>query len=51
VYKQRNQLERFFLRFKGFRGICTRYDKLDRMFRAFIYPACICITLRNVNTP
>ncbi|MDR2742218.1 MAG: transposase [Treponema sp.] len=51
LYKRRNELERVFRRLKGFRGICTRSDKLDRMLRAFIYPVCICITLRNVNTP
>jgi hypothetical protein len=37
--------ERFFRRLKGFRGIRARYDKLARIFSAFIYPACICIAL------
>jgi transposase len=35
---------------KEFRCVCTRYDKLDRMFAAFIWLACICIALRSVNT-
>ncbi|MDR2796122.1 MAG: transposase, partial [Spirochaetaceae bacterium] len=51
LYKRRNGVERFFQRPKGFRGICTRYDKLARIFSAFIYLACICIALRCVNTP
>jgi hypothetical protein len=37
VYKRRNEIERFFRRLKRFRGICTRYDKLERMLTAFIY--------------
>jgi transposase len=41
VYERQNELERLFRRLKGFRGICTRYDKLARMFTAFIYLACI----------
>jgi transposase len=51
VYKRRNEVERFFRRIKGFRRVCTRYDKLDVMFTAFIYVAIIGITLRSVNTP
>jgi transposase len=31
-YKNRNFVERFFRRYKGYRRICTRYDKLDVMF-------------------
>jgi transposase len=31
-YKNRNFVERFFRRYKGYRRICTRYDKLDIMF-------------------
>jgi transposase len=51
LYKRRNEIERFFRRLKEFRCVCTRYDKLDRMFTAFIRLACICIALRSVNTP
>ena len=32
LYKQRNEVERFFLRLKRFRKVFTRYDKLDRHF-------------------
>jgi len=31
-YKNRNEVERFFRRYKECRRICTRYDKLDIMF-------------------
>lgn len=51
LYKRRNEVERFFRRIKGYRRVCTRYDKLDIMFTAFIYGALTVITLRRVNTP
>ena len=41
LYKQRNQVERLFLRIKRFRRIFTRYDKLDIMFISFIFLALI----------
>ena len=41
-YKQRNEIERYFLRLKRFRRIFTRYDKLDVIFSGFIYFAMIC---------
>ena len=40
-YKERNEIERYFLRLKRFRKIFTRYDKLDIMFSGFIYFAII----------
>ena len=40
-YKQRNAIERYFLRLKRFRKIFTRYDKLDVLFSGFIYFAMI----------
>jgi len=40
-YKERNEIERYFLRLKRFRKIFTRYDKLDIMFTGFIYFAII----------
>ena len=40
-YKQRNEIERYFLRLKRFRKIFTRYDKLDVLFCGFIYFAMI----------
>lgn len=41
-YKQRNKIERYFLRLKRFRRIFTRYDKLDIIFCGFIYFVMIC---------
>jgi transposase len=32
MYKKRNEIERFFRRYKRFRRVCTRYDKLDLCF-------------------
>ena len=40
-YKERNEIERFFLRLKRFRKVFTRYDKLDSVFAGFIYFAMI----------
>lgn len=40
-YKQRNEIERFFLRLKRFRKIFARYDKLDSVFSGFIFFAMI----------
>ncbi len=36
-YKQRNEIERYFLRFKRFRKVFTCYDKLDVVFGSFLY--------------
>jgi transposase len=36
AYKKRNVIERLFRRLKAFRRICTRYDKTDVMFMAYI---------------
>ena len=41
LYRQRNQVERFFCRLTRFRRIATRYDKLDSVFLAFIHLALI----------
>lgn len=40
-YKRRNEIERFFCRFKLFRRIFTRYDKLDMVYASFIFFAMI----------
>ena len=40
-YKQRNEIERLFLRIKRFRRVFTRYDKLDAIFSGFIFFAMI----------
>jgi len=41
LYKKRNEVERFFRRYKRFRRVCTRYDKLDVMFITFFIFALI----------
>ena len=41
MYKNRNEVERFFLRIKRFRKVYTRYDKLDIIFIGFITIAMI----------
>ncbi len=47
VYKNRNEVERFFLRIKRFRRVFTRYDKLDVIYigiltLAMIFDAILC---------
>ena len=44
-YKRRNVVERLFRRLKEFRKVCTRYDKTDVMFLAFVQVAFIAIWL------
>jgi transposase len=44
-YKRRNVVERLFRRLKEFRKVCTRYDKTDVMFLAFIQFVFIAIWL------
>lgn len=41
LYKRRNEIERMFRRLKGFRRVCTRYEKLDVMYLAFLNLALI----------
>jgi transposase len=45
-YKCRNVVERFFRRYKEYRRICTRYDKLDVMFLTYFVFALIVELLR-----
>jgi transposase len=44
-YKKRNIVERLFRRLKEFRKVCTRYDKTDVMFLAFVQFAFVVIWL------
>ena len=44
-YKKRNIVERLFRRLKEFRKVCTRYDKTDLMYLAFIQFAFMTIWL------
>ncbi len=51
-YEWREQSERFFNRLKQFRGIATRYAKLQRTFLALVQVAATWIMLRPlINTP
>ena len=36
MYQRRNEIERLFRRLKGFRRICSRFEKLDVLFLGFI---------------
>lgn len=49
LYRRRNEVERLFRRVKGFRRVCTRYDKLDRMTFGFVVFALIVETLRPLG--
>ena len=46
LYKKRNEIKRFFCRYKRFRRICTCYDKLDYMFVMFFFVGLIYELLR-----
>lgn len=50
VYRERNQVERFFNKLKQFRRIATRYDKLGATFFAFIKLASVRIWLRSIES-
>ena len=43
LYKNRNQIERFFQRLKNFRRVATRYDKLPSSFLSFVHIAAVSI--------
>jgi len=45
LYKNRNQIERFFQRLKNFRRVATRYDKLPSSFLSFIHIAAVSIII------
>jgi transposase len=47
LYKARHIVECNFRKIKEFRRVCTRYDKLDETYNAFIAVACIAIFMRN----
>ncbi len=46
IYRQRNQVERFFCKLKHFRRIATRFDKLARNFFAAVLLASTRLWLR-----
>ena len=41
TYKMRNEIERLFRRFKGYRRLFTRFDKLDATFPGFLNLAAV----------
>ena len=53
VYKQRNVVERSYVRLKQWRGIAMRSDKLARNYRAGIYLAATLIWIKTdlIHTP
>jgi transposase len=50
IYRERNQVERFFNKLKQFRRIATRYDKLGASFFAFVKLASVRIWLRSIES-
>lgn len=50
LYRQRNQVERFFNKLKHFRAVATRYDKRDDNFLASVQIASIRIWLRTYES-
>jgi transposase len=46
IYRQRNQVERFFCKLKHFRRVATRFDKLARNFLAAVLLASTRLWLR-----
>ena len=50
LYKQRNQIERFFSKLKHFRAVATRYDKRDDNFLASVQLASIRIWRRTYES-
>ncbi len=50
VYKNRNQIERFFNRLKNFRRISTRYDKPVSSFISFVQPVAVLLAIPKFST-
>jgi Transposase DDE domain len=50
IYRQRNQVERFFRRLKHFRRVATRFDKLARNFLAAVLLASTRLWLRTYES-
>jgi len=46
IYRERNQIERFFAKLKQFRRVATRYDKHLANFMGFVTLAAIAVKLR-----
>lgn len=50
LYRERNQVERFFSKLKHFRAVATRYDKRDDNFLASVRLASLRIWLRTYES-
>ena len=50
LYRERNQVERFFSKLKHFRRIATRYDKLADNFLAMVKLASVRLWLRTYES-
>lgn len=50
LYRERNNVERFFNKLKQFRRIATRYDKLGASYLAFLQLATVRISLRLIES-
>jgi transposase len=50
IYRQRNQVERFFCRIKQFRRVATRFDKLARNFLAAVLLASTRLWIRTYES-
>jgi transposase len=50
IYRQRNQVERFFCRLKQFRRVATRFDKLARNFLAAVLLASTRLWIRTYES-
>ena len=50
LYRERNQIERFFNKLKQYRRIATRYEKLGATFLAFLQLAAVRISLRLIES-
>ncbi len=50
LYRQRNQIERFFNKLKHFRAVATRYDKRDDNYLASVQLASLRIWLRTYES-
>jgi transposase len=50
LYRQRNQVERFFSKLKHLRAVATRYDKRDDNFLASVQLASLPIWLRTYES-
>ena len=46
IYKERNLVERFFMKIKAFRRVATRYERLERNYNAMLHIAAMTLWLK-----